>query len=101
DFLQLGDGRARFYVMGNRLDQCARYQQPASAGNRGRADQSGGVEVVLRGDREEPMPDCGHMVANRNRGDLDFAAARSYAHKTRIGDTASPWHHRQSGEFTW
>ncbi len=57
-------------------------------GNSGRADQSRGVDVVSRGDRQGTMPDCGYMVANGNGGDPDCASAGSDSNEARVGDAA-------------
>ena len=42
-------------------------------GSVGRADQPRGVEVVPPGHRQEPLPDHGHLVADRNRDVHDHA----------------------------
>ena len=41
----------------------------AAAGDGGRADQSGSVDVVSRSDRAGAVPDCRHVVADGDRGD--------------------------------
>ena len=35
----------------------------------------------------EPLPDCRHVVADRNRDDHDFAAARHHSAEARVRDT--------------
>ena len=48
---------------------------PAPAGHGRRADQPRSLDVVSSEYRPREMPDCGYLVADRNRGDHDYAAA--------------------------
>src|SRR5438093_3128107 len=55
-------------------------------GDRGRADQSRGMDVVLEGHRWRTLPGGGHLVADRDRDDPDHSAACSHAPQARLGD---------------
>ena len=44
-------------------------------GTRGRADQSGSLDVVPHNSGRQPLPDRGHLVADRDRRPHDYAAA--------------------------
>ena len=99
DLLQLRHRRARVHGLGHGVDRDTRPQQPATAGHRRRADQSRGVEMVFRGHRKEILPDRGYLVANGNRFDSDFSAARRDAHQTRLGHVAAARRGRESGEY--
>ena len=57
-------------------------------GSVGRADQSGGVGVVLQGDRQGALPDRRHLVADRDRRHHDRADARRRAAEARLGHAA-------------
>ncbi len=63
----------------------------AAAGNGGRADQSGVVDVVSARDWQGSLPDCGHVVADRDRRHHDCAHARSGCGKARIGHASVLW----------
>ena len=54
-----------------------------------RADQPGSVDVVPRRHRRRPLPDRRYLVADRNRGDHDLAAARRDADQARQRDQAA------------
>ena len=56
---------------------------PAHAGHGRRADQSRGLELVLRGGRRRPLPDRRHLVADRDRRHSDHAAAGRDAAESR------------------
>ncbi len=58
-----------------RLAQPPRSEQPAPAGQRGRADQPGGLALVLHRHRQGALPDHGYLVADRDRRLHDHAAA--------------------------
>ena len=51
-----------------------------------RADQPRGVDVVPRGHRRRPLPDRGHLVADRDRRHDDQPAARGDRVQARLGD---------------
>ena len=53
-----------------------------------RADQSGGLGVVLPRRRRQPLPDRRHLVADGNRRHPHHAIAGSDGAQTRLGDTA-------------
>jgi len=53
-------------------------------------DQPRGVDVVPRAHRRSALPDCRHLVANRDRGDRDLAAARGDGDQTRQRDACAP-----------
>ena len=63
--------------------------QPAPARDGGRTHQPGRVEMVFRSHRKESLPHRGYLVANGNRLDPDFSAARRHAHQTRLGHAAA------------
>ena len=57
-----------------------------------RADQPGGVGLVLEGDRRRALPRRRHVVADRDRRDPDHAAARAHHAQARLGDVPVPGH---------
>ena len=59
-----------------------------ASGQRGRADQSGSLAVVPPGGGRRPLPDRGHLVADRDRRDLDFAFAGRDRPEARLGHQA-------------
>ena len=65
----------------------------ATAGQRGRADQSGSLAVVSPGGGRWPLPHRGHLVADRDRRDPDLAPARRHRPQARLGHQA-PVRHR-------
>ena len=67
----------------------------ASAGHRGRAHQSRGVDVVSRGDWRESLPDRRHLVANRDRHDHDHADSGRGCDQAGLGDQAVSRHRRR------
>ena len=62
-----------------------------------RADQSRSVDLVSRAHRRRPLPDRGHLVADRDRRDHDHPAARRDRHQARLGHAAVPRHRRRAG----
>ena len=60
----------------------------AAAGDGGRADQSRSVDVVLPRDWQGALPDCGHVVADGDGRDHDFADSGSGGDQAGIGDAA-------------
>ena len=85
-------GRRRSRAFGMRASASfpdrPRSELVAAAGNRRRADQSRGVDVVSRCHRPRPLPDRRHLVADGDRGDHDHAAARRDADQTGYSDAA-------------
>ena len=63
-------------------------QVTATARHGRRADQSGGVGVVLPRGRRRPLPDRRHLVADGNRRNSHHTAAGGDAAQARIGDAA-------------
>jgi acyl-CoA synthetase (AMP-forming)/AMP-acid ligase II len=62
-----------------------------SIGNRWRTHQRRSLALVPRFDWVKvEMPDCGYLVADRNRRNYDFAAGRDYTNQTFAGNTSSP-----------
>ena len=73
----------------------------APAGHGGRADQSRSLDVVSRSHRRRPLPDRRYLVADRNRLQHDFAAARRGADQARLLHLAAARHHgRRSSTST-
>ena len=52
--------------------------------------------MVFRSHRKKSLPHRGHVVANGNRLDPDFSAARRHAHQTRLRDVAAARRNRES-----
>ena len=63
---------------------------PPGPGNRGRAHQPRGLDVVLQGHRQGKMPHRGHLVADRDRRYFDHSPAGRLAHQTRVRHQALP-----------
>ncbi len=63
-------------------------QEPAPAGLRRRADQPGGMALVLRERRRLALPGGRYLVADRDRRHPDLAAARRHRPQARLGDAA-------------
>jgi acetyl-CoA synthetase len=76
------------HQVGKPLSTEAQPGQPATARDGRRADQSRGVDVVSRGDRQGAVPDCGYLVADGDGRDLDYAAAGCESGEARVGDPA-------------
>jgi len=57
-----------------------------------RADQSGGLDVVLPSDRWRALPDRGYLVADRDGRNPHHPAARCVSIEARVGDPAFPRH---------
>ena len=70
---------------------------PAAPGLRGRADQSGGLDLVPRAHRRRQLPDRGHVVADRDRRHHDHAAAGRGDHQARLGHHPLPRHRARAG----
>ena len=73
----------RLHAVGGRLGHAARPVPPAPAGHGGRAHQPRGVDVVSPPDRRGALPDRRHLVADRDGGDHDHAAAGRHPHAPR------------------
>ena len=65
-----------FMKWGTELPRRARPVEPAGARLGRRADQPRSVDLVLESHRRRPLPDRRHVVADRDRGHHDLAAAR-------------------------
>ena len=63
-----------------------------------RADQPGGVGLVLEGHRRRPLPGGGHLVADRDRPHPDHAAARDHHAQARLGDPPVPGYRGRRGQ---
>ena len=87
----------RLRPAGRPVAERARYVEPAAAGLGGRADQSGGVGVVLQGDRQGALPDRGYLVADRDRRHHDRADARRGAAEARVRHAAAAGSHGRRG----
>ena len=61
--------------------------------NRGRADQPGGVDVVLHDGGRLALPDRGHLLADRDGRPHDHAAAGRDAARCRVVHAAAAGHH--------
>ena len=70
------DGHPHLHQVGRRVGRTPRPFQPAAAGQRGRRDQSRGLDVVSREDRRRALPDRRYLVADRDGRDHDDPAAR-------------------------
>ena len=80
-----------------RAPEEARPVVAAPAGNRWRAHQPRGVDVVPPRDRRQALPDRRHLVADGDRRHPDHAAARRRRHQARLRDAALPRHRRRTG----
>ena len=80
-----------FTKWGDKWPKIARFVQPATAGNRRRADQSGSVDLVQRSNRRQTLSHRRYLVADRNGHDHDFALARRDRDQARLGDPAHSW----------
>ena len=87
--LHVAHRHPRLRAAGRSVAQRARYVEPAAARLGGRADQSGGLGVVLQGDRQGALPDRGHLVADRNRRHHDRAHAGRGAAEAGLGHAAA------------
>ena len=65
----------------------------ASSGFGRRADQSGGVGMVLPRRRRQPLPGRRHLVADRDRRHPHFPVARRDEAQGRVGDQPVLWRH--------
>ena len=73
-------------------------EQPARARLRRRADQSRGLDLVPPPHRSRQDADRRHLVADGDRRDHDFAAARRDRDQARVGDDRAARHQRQGGQ---
>ena len=87
-----------FMRFGDAMAGEALHEEPAAAGHGGRADQSRSLDVVSRAHRPQPLPHCGHLVADRNRHDHDRAAAGRDAHHARLGHAPVAGRDRRRGD---
>ncbi len=94
-FLHRAHCHPRLHAAGRTMAAQTRNEEPAAARQRGRADQSGSLDVVSRSDRPRPLPDRRHLVADRDRRDHDYAAARRHRDQARFGDEAAARNHRR------
>ena len=69
----------------------------ASARHGRRADQPGSLAVVLQYGRRSALPDCRHLVADRNRRHSDHAAAGRHGAEAGLGDAAVLRHQAAAG----
>ena len=83
-FLHLADRDPRAHPPGRSVAERARSVEPAAARFGGRADQSGGLGVVLQGDRQGALPDRRYVVADRDRRHHDRADAGRGAAEARV-----------------
>ena len=90
-----------FIRQGDQWPNGARSVEPAAAGVGGRADQSGGVGVVLQDYRQGALPHRGHVVADRNRRHHDLAHAGSGAAQAGVGHAADAGGHGRCGGPAW
>ncbi len=79
-----------FMKWGHELRDAARHVVAAAVGQRGRADQSRSLDLVLQVDRERTLPDRRHLVADRDGRDHDHPAARPHHHDARQRDAPFP-----------
>ena len=84
------DGDPHAHEVGARVRRAARPLVAAAARLGRRADQPGGVGLVPRAHRRRPHADRRHVVADRDRDDLDHAAPGSDDAQARLGDEAVP-----------
>ena len=61
------DGNPHVHETRRRLAEQVQPEFPAHPRLCGRTAQPGGIRVVLPGDRQEPLPDCRYLVADRDR----------------------------------
>ncbi len=89
---------SHIHQVGRAVAAQAPTRQPAPAGHRRRADQSGSLDVVSRSHRPRNVPDRRYLVANRNRRDHDHALARRDRDEARIGHEAVARRRRRGRE---
>ena len=95
DLLHRADGDSHVHAVGRRVAGEVRPVEPARPRHGRRADQPGGLDVVPRAHRRRSLPDRRHVVADRDRGDHDHAAARRDADQARLGDAAAAGRRRR------
>ena len=88
--LHVAHRHSRAHPAGRPVAQRARSFEPAAARIGGRTDQSRGVGVVSPRHRQGALPDCGYLVANRNRRDHDRADAGRGAAEAGSGTLPMP-----------
>ena len=93
DLLHRTDSDTLAHQAGRRLAKAIRPVQPAPARLGRRADQPGSMDVVLQHRRAGALPDCGYLVADRNRLPHDRAVARRNAAQTGLLHPAAARHH--------
>ncbi len=80
------DGDPRVHAVGDGVPREARPVVPAAPGVGRRADQPGGLDLVLDVHRRGALPDRRHVVADGDGRDPDHAPARHHAAEARLGD---------------
>src|SRR6516162_5676058 len=70
------------------MAEAARPFELAASGERGRANQSRGVDVVSPGHRRWSMPGRRYLVADGDRHDFDIAFAWRHSDQARLGNAA-------------
>ena len=78
------------HAVGDGAPRQARPVVAAAAGVGRRADQPGGVGLVLEGDRRRAVPRRRHVVADRDRRDHDHAAAGVHHAEAGLRDVPVP-----------
>ena len=89
------DGDPRAHEVGPRARGAARPLVAPAARLGRRADQPRGVDLVPRAHRRRPLPDRGHVVADRDRHDPDHAAPRRDDDEAGLRDAAVPRRRRR------
>ena len=90
DPLLRADRDQGLHQVGRAVARRARPLDPAPARLGRRADQPEGLALVPQGDRRRTLPDRRHLVADRDGGDPDHAAARHHRHQARLGHPPLP-----------
>ena len=85
------------HQVGRRVRRPPRPLQPPLAGERGRGDQSRGLDVVPREDRRRALPDRRYLVADRDRRHHDQPAARGHGPEAGQLHQALAGHHSRGG----
>ena len=83
-------GHPHLHALGRELSGPARYVVAAADGHRRRADQPGGMGLVLAAYRRWPLSGGGHLVADGDRQHHDRADSRPDHVKARLGHQALP-----------
>ena len=90
-FYTRSDGHPRVDAGRRRSGEENLAQELEAARHRRRADQSGGVGVVLPRHRRGSLSHRRYMVADRDRRDTDHGAPWRHPSKARFGDAAVLW----------